>query len=146
MPEPMTPPTTIMMVVKRPREGRRPGGGAVDLGVSMAVVMPKTPNSKSPKSSKSQAPSSREIPSSKSQKCNSRRRQNHNPLPEWHQHGKRKRTAALQDAVATERMPLFQRGLGVRLSSAALMSTLAGLLEAWVLELLWSLGFGAWSF
>src|SRR5438874_11949074 len=27
MPEPMTPPTTIMIVVKRPREGRRAGAG-----------------------------------------------------------------------------------------------------------------------
>jgi hypothetical protein len=35
---------------------------------------------------------------------------------------KRQRTAALQDAVATERTPLLPRGLGVRLSSAALAS------------------------
>src|SRR5689334_9185737 len=34
----------------------------------------------------------------------------------------RQRTAALQDAGATERTPLFPRGLGVRLSSAAFAS------------------------
>jgi hypothetical protein len=35
---------------------------------------------------------------------------------------KRQRTAALQDAVATDFTPLLPQGLGVRLSSAALLS------------------------
>src|SRR6267142_1144919 len=39
-----------------------------------------------------------------------------------HQPRKRQRTAALQDAVATDRTPFLPRGLGVRLSSAALTS------------------------
>jgi len=37
----------------------------------------------------------------------------------WNKLQKRQRTAALQDAVATNCKPLFPRGLGMRLSSAA---------------------------
>jgi hypothetical protein len=39
-----------------------------------------------------------------------------------HQQRKRQRTAALHDAVATDCAPLFPRGFGVRLSSAAMPS------------------------
>src|SRR5260370_35505221 len=49
MPEPMTPPTTIMIVVKRPREGRRPGEeerGVGALVVSAGAVLSEAPDSK----------------------------------------------------------------------------------------------------
>jgi hypothetical protein len=37
---------------------------------------------------------------------------------------KRQRTAALQDAVATDRAPLLPQGFGVRLSSAAFAASI----------------------
>src|SRR5580765_4920847 len=49
MPEPITPPTTIMIVVKRPREGGRPGVEERDeggLAVSTGAVTLKAPNPK----------------------------------------------------------------------------------------------------
>src|SRR5947207_15506558 len=44
MPEPMTPPTTMVMVVKRPRVGRRPDSGALAAGVSELLVVEGTFN------------------------------------------------------------------------------------------------------
>jgi hypothetical protein len=57
MPEPITPPTTIMIVVKRPREGRRPGvveRSAGALVVSAGAVMLEVPKPKSQTPKKSQ--------------------------------------------------------------------------------------------
>jgi hypothetical protein len=62
------------------------------------------------KSSKLQIPSSREAPNLEVQQDGLA----------WRL--KRQRTAALQDAVAMERMLLLPRGLGVRLSSAAFVA------------------------
>src|ERR1043166_7288377 len=55
MPEPITPPTTIITVVNRPRAGRRPGGR---LGEERAFII---------QSSKSQMPNSKKAPNSKHQ-------------------------------------------------------------------------------
>jgi hypothetical protein len=112
-----------MIVVKRPRDGRRPGVVERDAGglaVSAGAVMLEAPNPKL------QAPEKFQTPNTEIQMCSSRRKE------------------ALTDLGAEMEENIEPPYVGCYARQELLQPLV--LFEAWNLGLPWSLRFGAWSF